>query len=109
MDKYEKLTSALLDASNKAIEAAAEVTDGGTCNMDGVYLRLPRYNEDKTITAIKNAGLSGFKINHSWYGTGFLISPSTSGQANKRDVAASTMYKFLKDVGYDLSHWQQID
>jgi len=105
-----KLTEDLRSAAQLAQTAADRVDDAGTCNMDGVFLRLPRVREARVIEAIRTAGLSGCRwTNHGWYGTGYLISPPVRGQADKRDAAATAMYQYLRDAGWDVSHWQQMD
>lgn len=107
-DKYQELLSDLTEAGKAGKEAACFVDDGGTCNLDGVFLRLPRFNEEKTNQVISSSGLSGFKHTSSYFGTGFLISLNI-GQAQKREVAAETMYKFLSAKNYDVVQWQQVD
>lgn len=107
-DKYQELLTDLTAACKAGMESAGFVDDGGTCNLDGVFLSLPRFNEDKTIETIHAAGLSGFKHTSSYFGTGFLISLNI-GQARKREVAAETMYKYLAAKDYDVSQWQQMD
>ncbi|MDR3560509.1 MAG: hypothetical protein P4N59_03565 [Negativicutes bacterium] len=109
MDKYSKLTEDLRTVQQVVDLLTADSEDGGTCNLDAVFIRLPRYNEEKTNEAIHAAGLSGFKCRHSWFGTGFIVNPNTSGQGNRRARAATVMYNELKSKGYELSHWQQMD
>jgi hypothetical protein len=82
-DRYAELTADFKAAAAMAREAAEQVSDGGTCNLDGVYLRLPGFQEDKTVEAISEAGLSGFLHNHAYYGKGYLICPPCVGQADK--------------------------
>ena len=108
-DRYGELSRDLTEAKKSGLEAAFFVDDSGTCNSDGVFIRLPKFNESQTIEAIRAAGLSGFKTNHSIYGVGFLVSLPHIGQARKNEVAAETMYKFLRSKNYDVSHWQQMD
>lgn len=108
-DKYKELFDDLLQAANQGKEAAGFVSDGGTCNLDCIFLTLPKFNEDKAIDAIHQAGLSGHKTKSPWFGTGFLISPPCVGQARKREVAAETMYKNLKAKNWDVAHWQQMN
>jgi|LSQX01.3.fsa_nt_gb hypothetical protein len=107
-DKYQELTSDLKIAKQMAEESALFVADSGTCNLDALFIRLDRWNEDKTIEAINNAGLSGFKTDHQYFGTGYYIGINT-GQARKREVAAKTMYDYMGGLGYDVTHWQQMD
>ncbi|MDA8223892.1 MAG: hypothetical protein M0Z35_19805 [Desulfitobacterium hafniense] len=107
-DRYQELLADLTAAGKAGKESASFVDDGGTCNLDGVFLHLPRFNEEKTLNAIHSAGLGGFKHTSSYFGTGFLISLNI-GQARKREVAAETMYKFLSAKNYDVTQWQQCD
>jgi len=104
-----KLTADLAESQRLALMAAKASDDGGTCNMDGLFLRLPNVLEGAALAAIRAAGLSGHKMKHTYYGIGYLISPRVPGQGNKRDRAASAMCKYMAVAGYDLSHWQQMD
>jgi hypothetical protein len=106
---YERLKVDLKQAANFALAAACKVKDDGTCNLDGIYLRLKSSNKEQVNNCIKESGLWGFKTRHSWYGTGYLINPPSVGQAYKREKAAEVMYKYFTDHGYDVSHWQQMD
>jgi hypothetical protein len=105
-----KLTEDLRSAAQLAQTAADRVDDAGTCNMDGVFLRLPRVREARVIEAIEAAGLRATKWErHAWYRSGYYIGPPVRGQANKRDAAATAMYDYLRNAGWDVSHWQQMD
>lgn len=108
-DKYEELLTDLSLAAKQGYESSLFVQDSGTCNLDGIFLTLPRFNEEKTLEIINKAGVSGFKMNHNLFGVGFLINPPNVGQAYKRETAAKTMYKALKAKNYDVSQWQQMD
>jgi hypothetical protein len=107
-NKYEELTKDLLQAKILAIEEASKVDDSGTCNLDGIFLTLKGFNEESTVQAIKNSGLSGFLRNAQIFGKGYLIGLGV-GQAYKREKAADAMYNYLDSLGYDVSHWCQID
>ena len=107
-NRYTELTAELTQAKILGEQAALEVEDSGTCNLDGIFLRLNGFNEDQTVKAIDNSGLGGFKHTSRYFGTGYLISLCV-GQAYKREKAAETMYKYLQSLGYDVSHWQQMD
>lgn len=105
-----QLTEDLRCAARLAQTAAARVEDNGTCNLDGVFIRLPRLREAQVLAAVTAAGLRASKReNHSWYRTGYYIGPGVAGQANKRDAAATAMYDYLRDAGWDVSHYQQMD
>lgn len=109
-NKYEELTQDLKEAKKRGIEFIESVEDSGTCNTDAIFLTLKGFREEETIQAIKESGLNGHKTKHSIYGTGFLIGYGFSvGQALRRERATETMYKYLKELGYDVAHWQQMD
>jgi hypothetical protein len=99
----------LVKAAELAKEAAAKIDDGGTCNLDGVFLRIPRIREAKVLGAIQAAGLVAVKMEHPWYRTGYLIGTPNVGQANKRYKAARTMYDHMKECGWDVSFYCQAD
>ncbi|OPZ80406.1 MAG: hypothetical protein BWY76_03368 [bacterium ADurb.Bin429] len=104
------LTRDLEHAAAHASQAAAAVSDGGTCNCDGVFLRLPRRRAEKVLAAINAAGLRATKWErHPYYGTGYLVSPPGGGQADKRAKAADTMYERLREAGWDASQYHQSD
>lgn len=75
---YEKLVTDLAEAKNAGIEAG-KGEDGGSANLDCVFLRLPRARESKVLGAISQAGLfCGSKT--QWIGPGYLLSPVGCGQ-----------------------------
>jgi hypothetical protein len=107
MDKYSQLAIDLKESVKMAIEAAAKVDDGGSANLDSVFIQLPRFNEEKTIQAIYGAGLSGFKT--VWMGiTGFIINPPCVGQGDKRNRAMEIMKDCLKEK-YQVFSFYQMD
>jgi hypothetical protein len=109
-NRYEELTQDLKEARKRGVESIKDVEDSGTCNSDGIFLTLKGFREEKTIQAIKDSGLNGYKTKHSIYGTGFLVGYGFSvGQALRREMATETMYNYLKKLGYDIAHWQQMD
>lgn len=106
-EQYLQLTNDLKEASKLAIEAASKIDDGGSANLDSVFMRLKGFREQKTIEAIHAAGLSGFKT--IWFGmAGFIVNPPCVGQGNKRNIAMETMIKFLKDK-YNCFGFYQMD
>ncbi|WP_315793214.1 hypothetical protein [Paenibacillus sp. BIC5C1] len=52
---YTKLTDDLKQAQKAVTEAVAGTKDGGTANLDKVFLILPRAREVKVLEAIKAA------------------------------------------------------
>jgi hypothetical protein len=116
MTKLEQFISRFSNDYRKAQEVAIAAAnanggeDGGTCNLDGVFIRVPRANEGMLKAALSARGIHISSKVHSWiYGTGYLINASCGGQANRRDRATTAMYNHLKAAGYDVSHWQQMD
>jgi hypothetical protein len=107
-NKYRELADDLTEAGVQGVMAAQAVPDSGTCNLDSVFLRLKGFNEEKTLEAIHKADLNGFKTSGLYFGKGYLISVCV-GQAYKNEIAAKTMYEFLKGKNYDVSRWMQMD
>lgn len=105
-----KLTEDLRSAAQLAQAAADQVDDAGTCNLDGVFLRLPRVRESRVMEAVSAAGLHATKWErHGYYGTGYYVGPPVRGQANKRAAAATAMYECLRAAGWGVSQYQQMD
>jgi hypothetical protein len=98
---WNKLVIDLKESNELAKAAADSVDDGGTCNLDSVFLRIPRRREEKVLQAIKDAGLY-CRAKRKWIGTGYMITPISGGQANKRSKAVEVMKKELNDRGWDV-------
>lgn len=104
--KYAKLRDDLIKARAIALDAAAQVDDGGTCNLDAPSLLLPRWQSAKVKQACKEAGGDYFR----WgYSNRYVICLRLPGQANKRETAAEAMTKALADMGYDALTYCTID
>ena len=96
--KYAKLRDDLIKAHAIALDAAAQVEDGGTCNLDAPSLLLPRWQSAKVKQACEEAGGDYFR----WgYSNRYVICLQLPGQAYKRETAAEVMTKALADMGYD--------
>ena len=107
-DKYEALTLAIRQADEAAREIASKTDDGGTCNLDTVFLVLPRYNEERVEAAAKAAGCSARKT--VWMRTpGYFISHNGGGQADKRSAATEAMSQSLKANGFDSHVYYAMD
>lgn len=104
---YKKLQDTLKKAREASIEAG-KGEDGGTANLDCVFLRLPHARGDKVLEAIRNAGLYCRKKT-KWMGVGYMISPVGCGIANSRARAMEAMKKVLEDNGYDVTGYYQMD
>lgn len=104
---YKKLTEDLIKA-RLAAEEAAKGEDGGSANRDTMTIKLPRANEKKVMEAVKDAGLYT-RGRQNWIGPRFFISPPACGQGNSRVRATEAMEKVMKEAGYDVLMYCQID
>lgn len=104
--KYAKLRDDLIKAHAIALDAAAQVDDGGTCNLDAPSLLLPRWQSAKVKQACKEAGGDYFRWSCS---NRYVICLRLPGQAYKRETAAEAMTKALSDMGYDALTYCAID
>jgi len=88
---------------------AAKGDDGGSANMDSVFLRVPRAREEKVLETIQKAGL--YCLHKSkWLGSyGYLISPAGCGQGNSRYRAVQAMVKSLKEDGLEATPFYMMD
>lgn len=107
LSKYDKLTKDLIEAREACIEAG-KGEDGGTANLDSVFLTLPRWREEKVLEAIRKAGLYS-RCKTKWIGEGYMISPIKCGQGNSRARAMEAMKKVLSKKGYDVLGFYQMD
>jgi hypothetical protein len=107
MSKYNKLAEDLIEAREASIEAG-KGDDGGAANLDRVFLRLPRWREDKVLETIKKAGLY-CRAKTDWIGSGYMISPVSCGMGNSRARAMEAMKKVLSEKGYDVLGYYQMD
>ncbi len=87
-----------------AAKAAAEACpdDGGSCNLDTVYLcDLPRYQERRLTS-------EGIICYRKGPGEFFLVD-DRYGQGNRRYAAVQAMFKSLQADGIACSIWYQMD
>lgn len=107
---YQKLTEDLKVSDELATKSIEGKSDGGTANLDSVFLKLPRCRESKVVEAIKSAGLycSG-KVDWSYFGKGYMITPTKVGQGDTRYLAVQTMYEKLKELDYDVQIFYMMD
>lgn len=108
MDKYAKLTEALIDA----LEYGAEVEKcnpegGGTCNFDSLCLTLPHWCGKKIEQAARDAGSRAFKWN--FCGVHWIFRPYTHGQGNARTRNAEAVADRMRDLGYDAGVYYAMD
>ena len=106
--RYADLAKDLEAAAAYGLEVAANVEDGGTCNMDAVALDLRGWRRDKVEQAAKAAGVGCFVWN--LYGhKRYVFTVRSGGQANRRTAAAEAMREALRLSGYDTGMYYQID
>lgn len=106
-DQLPELTAAVaraIEAGKAAAEAVPD--DGGSANLDRVYVRVGRLQE-KTID---KAGITGWMQRATTYhARAFHLSTPFSGQGNRRYAGVQAMYKSLKAEGIDCGVWYQMD
>lgn len=103
---YKKLTEDLIKA-RIAGEEAAKGDDGGSANLDTMTIKLPRAREKKVIEAVGKAGLNCGKI--EWLGVRYFIYPPSCGQGNSRYRAVKAMTQFMRQTGWDVLTYCQMD
>ncbi|OZV12289.1 hypothetical protein CIW83_09320 [Tissierella sp. P1] len=103
---YKKLTEDLIQA-RLAAEKAAEGEDGGTANLDTMTIKLPRANEKKVIEAVKKAGLYT-RGRRDWLGPRYFIS-GPGGQGNSNTRAVEAMTKVMREAGWNVLIYYQMD
>lgn len=105
---FEKLTRDAKVARIKAEAAAATTDDGGTCNLDAAFFALPKYDRgSKLVSALASAGLSAGVTR--WIGRGVMVSPPGMGVANKRQASNEAFIKHMRECGYDVCGYYQMD
>lgn len=103
-----KLTENLIAANKAASEAIKGMADGGSANLDRVFLTIPRVPEAKVLRAIHAARLN-CSGKHKWIGMGYFITPSGVGQGDTRYTAVKIMTKHLQDAGWDAMTFYMTD
>lgn len=106
-DQLPELAAAIaraIEAGKSAAEAVPD--DGGSANLDRVYVRVGRLHE-KTLD---KAGITGWMQRATTYhARAFHLSTPFSGQGNRRYAGVQAMYKSLKAEGIDCGVWYQMD
>lgn len=106
--KYTKLRDDLL-AVYLETEHIEQTEDGGTCNFDAPTLDLPRWSAEKIKQAVKEAGGSAWKWTWGNHVMGWVVSPRSSGQANRRSRRAEAISTAMKARGYDAGMYYAMD
>ena len=103
---YVKLAQDLEAAAFAATRCSRD--DGGTCNFDSAVLFMDKMDQEKVERAANQAGLGvGFR---NWAGDSccFLHAPM-GGQGSRRTVQAEAMEKLLRERGWKVTCYYQID
>lgn len=99
-----------VQAAVEAAKKCAEVDDGGTCNMDSPYFRVPRMRETTVLAAVQAGGSSAYSM--EWLRSRiFMVSIPMEGmgQGNRRTRAAEAMAKAMQAAGLDAGVYYQMD
>lgn len=106
-DQLPELAAAVARAIEAGKAAAGTAPDdGGSANLDRVYLRVGLLRE-KTL---HDAGLDGWMQSASTYHSrAFHLGAPFDGQGNRRYAGVQAMYKSLKAEGVDCGVWYQVD
>jgi hypothetical protein len=114
--KYDsiKIIAALLDAAAAADAADAahpDHEDGGTCNMDSAYLRVPGMHKAQANTIIAACSATRIVVSlcdFSFHGRVLMLLHSR-GQANRRCRMADASYYSLRASGLPSGQYLQMD
>ena len=103
-----QLTYDCRTAAHEARVAADGVSDGGSANLDSTFLCLPKgVRSARIVHAIAASGLSARPSR--WLGRGIFIDAPARGQGDKRATATEALSRSLKDAGWDVLTYHQMD
>jgi hypothetical protein len=106
----------LAEAMERAKEAADKfinVEDGGSCNLDSVVIRLPYWSKEKIKKA--NTLANGISIDSestlssTWFKGYRWVNIGASGQGDRRTKMVEAAAKELKNSGFDIRVYYQMD
>lgn len=90
-----------LKTAKRIAEEVSKGEDGGTANLDYVYIELPRAREKKVQEIFEKAGL--YTRKRTWYGgTHFSIGGIRGGQGNANVRATEAVRDYMKSQGWDV-------
>lgn len=110
--KYDlaKLTADLKVAVAAAVDAANKTPyDGGTGNLDGAVLDMPFAPEAKVVAAIKEAGITGYKLSDKMWKGCFKLGIPQGSQGARRTLQAEVMERTLKAAGWTTNMFYKMD
>ena len=93
-----------IDAGKAAADAAPD--DGGSANLDRVYIRVGLLREG----TLDKAGIVGWmQAATTYHARAFHLGAPFDGQGNRRYAGVQAMYKSLKAEGVECGVWYQMD
>lgn len=87
-----------------AKQAISGLSDGGTCNLDSPKLLGPKSINPAVEKILEEAGFSVFTDRQ-----GAVINIGVGGQGHTRTKAAETFMKAMRERGYEMSMYYQMD
>ncbi|PAD73955.1 hypothetical protein [Paenibacillus campinasensis] len=105
---WNKIVTDLREANAAATAAASAIADGGSANLDAVFLKLPRQREEKVLQAISEAGLY-CRGKREWIGSGYMVVPTCGGQGDRRALSVTVMCDELRDRGWRAIPFRKVD
>lgn len=112
--KAKEVAAAAAQAHNAECDAKGLMRDGGTCNMDSMFLDVGRESTIKRSSAALKAALKaandGHEPCHKSYGwrKGFWLG-GCWGQGHRNEVAVKAGVAFMKEKGWPVSYWAAMD
>lgn len=121
---YDKLTLDIIEAKKVAKSAAGahdarmdaenRMRDGGTCNLDGMFLDVSSGSTINRVTPKLKAALAaaneGRECSYNGYGyrKGFWLG-GCWGQGDRNVAGVKAGVEYLKSQGWPVSYWAQMD
>lgn len=107
MIDFDKLVQDLI-VGKQIAEYAAQGDDGGSCNLDHVYIHIPKIREATVKNEFLRAGLHANKSTY-WGSPAYAIGGFKSGQGDSNYRAVQALYEYLKKCNWDVGVWYQMD
>jgi hypothetical protein len=96
-------------AEADAVDAFHGEEDGGTCNFDSAYLRVPGMRKAQAETIM--AAFPRYKVvlqDYQWHGR-ILMLLHNRGQGNRRTRMADAAYRAFQQAGLPCGQYLQMD
>lgn len=112
MTKQIKLAKLFEDTEQVNFEVSTEITnkdDGGTCNLDSVIIKLP-YTLKKDVDEYNKIAVATLSEPLTGMYSGYrFLNFNTHGQAALRTRYVEAYHKKMKNLGYNVSIYYQMD